>query len=259
VLSLVALAAALLCWPQVPVRDRLRHPAREVAVHFGRWSLPAGAAALGLVLAGPAGCAAGFAGSVLAARQRHARRADERSLRDADVLAEALRLLVAQLRSGAHPAVAAEGAAAEAEPPVAGLFGDLATTARLGGDVIALPLGDALPGLRVPLGRFARAWALAERHGVALADLVDSVRRDLERRTAFRREVEAKLAGPRATAAVLTGLPLLGLVFGEAMGASPLEVLADGAIGQLVLLTGTALLVAGVLWSERLTRAVVRS
>ncbi|MFC7341086.1 type II secretion system F family protein [Saccharopolyspora griseoalba] len=257
-LSLVACAAALLCWPRVPVRDRLRRPGRDVVVRFGNWPLPAGMAALGLVLAGPAGGVAGLAGSALVARQRRARRAGERGLRHADELAEALRLLVAQLRSGAHPAVAAADAAAEAGPAVAGPFGDLAATARLGGEVTSLPLDEAPPDLRASLGRLIRAWALAERHGVALADLLDSVRRDLERRTAFRREVDAKLAGPRATAAVLTGLPLLGLLFGEAMGARPLEVLSGGLSGQLVLLTGTALLAAGVLWSERLTGSVVR-
>ncbi|GAA2336582.1 type II secretion system protein [Saccharopolyspora halophila] len=258
-LSLVAIAAALLCWPQPSVRDRLRLPASSRGLRFASWVAPAGAGALGLALAGPAGCCAAVAGSLVAGRQWRARRAGERDLRLSDEFAEGLRLLVAQLRAGAHPAIAAEDASAESGPAVAGLFGDLAATARLGGDVTALPLVAASPGLRASLGRLTRAWALAERHGVALADLLDAVRRDLERRTAFRREVEAKLAGPRSTAAVLTGLPLLGLVFGELAGTRPLEVLADGLLGQLALLTGTALLIAGVLWSERLIGAVVRS
>ena len=47
--------------------------------------------------------------------------------------------------------------------------------------------------------------------------------------------------------------------FDPVLGARPLDVLTGGALGQLVLLAGTALLAAGVLWSERLTRAVVRS
>lgn len=257
----VTVAAALLCWPHTTVRDRLRRRVEPAHVRLRTWPIPAGAAALGLVFAGPAGCIAAVTGTSLVVRRWRVRRAEELSLRHADELAEALRLLVAQLRAGAHPAVAAEGAAAEAGPVVAGLFGDLAATARLGGHATAL-LSRAPnappPDLHAPLGRLTRAWELAERHGVALADLLDSVRRDLERRTAFRRDVEAKLAGPRATAAVLTGLPVLGLVFGEAMGARPLEVLTGGALGQLVLLAGTALLTAGVLWSERLTGAVVR-
>lgn len=258
-LSLVAIAAALLCWPQVRVRDRLRPPAKTRGLRFGKGAVPVGMGALGLALAGPAGCCAAVAGSLLADRHWRVRRAGERGLRSSDALAEGLRLLVAQLRAGAHPAIAAEGAAAESGPAVSGVFADLAATARLGGDVRAVQLGAALPDLHAPLGRLTRAWALAERHGVALADLLDAVRRDVERRTAFHREVEAKLAGPRSTAAVLTGLPLLGLIFGELAGTRPLEVLADGALGQLVLLTGTALLIAGVLWSDRLIGAVVRS
>ncbi len=135
----------------------------------------------------------------------------------------------------------------------------MAATVRLGGDVAtALEAHEGTAELREPLCRMARAWALAERHGVALADLLDAVRRDIERRTAFRRDVEAKMAGPRSTAAVLTGLPVFGLLFGEAVGSAPIAVLTGGLLGQLLLLAGVALLCAGVGWTLRLTRAVVQ-
>ena len=117
----------------------------------------------------------------------------------------------------------------------------------------------AAPAREDPLARAGRAWALADRHGVALAEPLDAVRRDLEHRVAFARDVDAKLAGPRSTAAVLAALPVLGLVLGQASGAAPLAVLAHGFLGQSLLVGGVALLCAGVVWTVRLTESVVRT
>lgn len=253
--SVLLAAAGLLCWPPGTTRHRLPGvPSPPLRLPNPKRLLPVATALAGWVLAGPAGLCAAMMLTLLAGRQLTERRGEQHDLALHEEFAEALRLLVTQLRAGAHPADAAEGAAAEAGPQVAGLFRDLAATARLGGDVSALA---GRP--RAPVGRLTRAWELAERHGVALAELLDSLRRDVERRTAFRREVAAKMAGPRATAGVLTGLPVLGLVFGQAAGASPFAVFGSGPAGQLLLLLGVALLITGVLWSSWLTRSVVRS
>ncbi|MEB3369437.1 type II secretion system F family protein [Saccharopolyspora mangrovi] len=253
--SALLAAAGLLCWPPATTRHRLPGlPRPPLRLSNPKRLLPLATGLAGWVFAGPAGLCAAMALTLLAGRQLRERRGEQRALALHAEFAEALRLLVTQLRAGAHPAGAAEGAAVEAGPQVAGLFRDLAATARLGGDVSALA---GRP--RAPVERLTRAWELAERHGVALAELLDSLRRDVERRTAFRREVAAKMAGPRATAGVLTGLPVLGLAFGQAAGASPFAVFGSGPAGQLLLLLGVALLIAGVLWSSRLTRSVVRS
>ncbi|MER7079089.1 tight adherence protein B [Saccharopolyspora kobensis] len=259
ILALLLAVVAVLCWPEINARDRLR--SRQVRVVLGsvrsmRFLVVPAAAVVGLALAGPAGLLAGAGLALLGGHHWRSLRGRRARLARADELTAGLRLLVAQLRAGAHPAAAAEGAAAEAGPAVAGVFRDMAATVRLGGDVAAVLRGHDLVEPRAPLGRVARAWALAERHGVALADLLDAVRRDVERRTAFHRGVEAKLAGPRSTAAVLTGLPVCGLLFGEALGADPLAVLNDGMFGQLLLLVGAALLAAGASWTLRLTEVV---
>jgi tight adherence protein B len=253
--SALLAATGLLCWPALTTRHRLPG-VRSAPLRLPRPKrlLPVATGIAGFAVAGPAGSCAAIALTLLAGRRLRENRDERRELALDDEFAEAMRLLVAQLRAGAHPANAAEGAAAEAGPGVAVLFRDLAATARLGGDVSALA---GRP--RAPVRRLTRAWDLAERHGVALAELLDCLRRDVERRTAFRREVSAKMAGPRATAGVLTGLPVLGLGFGQAAGASPLAVFGSGPAGQLLLLVGTALLIAGVLWSSRLTRSVVRT
>ncbi len=253
--SALLAATGLLCWPALTTRHRLPGPRRaSLRLPRPKRLLPLATGVAGYVVAGPAGSCAAIALTLLASRYVRESRDERRELVIDEEFAETMRLLVAQLRAGAHPANAAEGAAAEAGPGVAALFRELAATARLGGDVSALA-GRS----RATVRRLARAWDLAERHGVALAELLDSLRRDVERRTAFRREVAAKMAGPRATAGVLTGLPVLGLGFGQAAGASPLAVFGSGPAGQLLLLVGVALLIAGVLWSSRLTRSVMRA
>ncbi|QUQ69707.1 type II secretion system protein F [Kutzneria sp. CA-103260] len=167
----------------------------------------------------------------------------------------ALGALVAELRVGAHPATAAERAAVDAEPLAARAMSTVANTARLGGDVdrALVRSASAEPSLAGVLGQVGRAWRLAGRHGVPLAEVLDSVRRDLDQRLQFNRQVHARMAGPRASAAVLAVLPELGVLLGEAIDARPLHVLADTAVGQILLAAGALLICGGVLWSAKLT------
>jgi tight adherence protein B len=68
--------------------------------------------------------------------------------------------------------------------------------------------------------------------------------------------VDAALAGPRATALVLAGLPVLGLLMGQLVGARPWLVLTRAAAGQLLLGLGALLTCAGLIWSARLMAKV---
>lgn len=267
VLALVVLAVAVLCWPTVRAASRVRRDRvvarsaqRGRAGLLPRMAIPAGVVAGGLVAGIGGGCCAAALGALVRKCWLARRRARDGLQRSA-ALAAGLRLMVADLRAGAHPATAAEGATGDGAGEVVGIFRDIAATARLGGDVPALleDGGLADPGLREPMRRLARCWRLADRHGVALADLVEAVRRDLDNRAEFERDVEAKMAGPRSTAAVLSGLPVLGLVLGESVGAGPIGVLTGGVTGQVLLVVGTALICAGVLWTVRLTESAVRT
>ncbi|WIV60142.1 type II secretion system F family protein [Amycolatopsis nalaikhensis] len=85
-----------------------------------------------------------------------------------------------------------------------------------------------------------------------MADVLDAARRDAEAGLTFARRMRAKLAGPRASAAVLTALPVLCVLIGQAMGADPLAVLTKSTPGQLLLITGSALLWAGTAWCRGL-------
>jgi tight adherence protein B len=75
----------------------------------------------------------------------------------------------------------------------------------------------------------------------------------MEARLRLSGQIKAQLSGPRASAAVLAGLPILGIALGQGMGAHPLVILATTPVGQLLLVLGTGLAAAGLLWSARIT------
>ncbi|MGI9062567.1 MAG: type II secretion system F family protein [Pseudonocardiaceae bacterium] len=259
-LSLMLLAAAVLAWPAAAARSRMRRPAAAAwwVPSFGAGvPVVACAGALGAVLAGVGGALAGVAASATAWRRWRARGKRRDRTAAATGLVDALGLLVAELRAGTHPAAAADAAGRDAHPGAAAALGTAAAAARLGGDVPAVLRGVAAPALQPWLGRIADAWTLADRHGVPLADLLEAVRVDVEHRARFAAEVDARLAGPRATAAVLAGLPVLGLLLGQAIGADPLRVLAGTGAGQVLLVVGTGLACTGVSWSARIVGGAV--
>ena len=69
-----------------------------------------------------------------------------------------------------------------------------------------------------------------------------------------RRAVAVALSGPRASAAVLTGLPVLGLLMGTAMGARPWAFLLESPGGRVLAAAGVLFDVAGVCWMRRILR-----
>lgn len=246
------LAAALGVWPAHAARRRLRTLAVNRATTQAR-RLPKAAgvapfavAALAWWALGPAGALAGLLLAVFVRSAVRRARAGRRNVAALDALAESLRSLVAELRAGANPVAAAESAADEAPPDVAAVLRTAAVAARLGGE-------PDVPDTRAA-AQIVRAWRLATQHGLPLADVLDSVRGDLEQRARFARQVEARMAGPRASAVVLAVLPVLALLLGQAAGAQPLAVLTDTVAGQLLLLLGVTLVAAGLRWAEHLTQ-----
>ncbi|WP_326566788.1 type II secretion system F family protein [Amycolatopsis rhabdoformis] len=238
---LLCVGTALLTWPTLPTRlvppsrRRLTIPAppRQAV-----WVLPT---LVALPLAGWGAAVATALVTVAVRQERRSRRETAETLARTEQTSAAIRTMVAELRAGAHPVLAAE-AAAEAVPALAGELTNLATAARLDGTLES----QALPQL-------ATAWTLALRHGLPIADTLDATRRDVDAAATFARRLRAKMAGPRMSATVLTGLPVLCLAMGQAIGAEPLTVLTRTVLGQLFLVAGAALLWAGTAWSRALT------
>ena len=213
---------------------------------------------VGLLALGPAGVLAGGAATTVWHRRRGRRQASDAATATAGELAEALGRITEELRAGAHPAAALGGAAADG-PLARAVLAPAATAAALGDGVPAAlaAVAERHPGVARDLRRVARTWALADRHGVPAAELLASVLTDIRWRIAYGGRVRAQLAGPRATAVVLTALPGLGLALGELVGAGPLAVLRSGVLGQLLVVVGVGLAATGAAWTERILRAAV--
>ncbi len=259
--ALLVLAGALTCLPIRVAAHRLTALGPRRARSRRAWRLggPVAVGAFtGLLTVGPGGALAGALLAVTVDRARAGRAARAAEATGAAELADALRRITEELRAGSHPATALAGATADG-PVAARLLGPAATAARLGDDVpAALRRGqDGAPGAAAELGRVAAAWSLAERHGVPLADVLVGVHDDIRWRVRFGAGVRALLAGPRATAGVLTALPGLGVALGQLLGADPIGVLRGGALGQVLLVVGLGLVAAGRAWTEQILRRAV--
>lgn len=198
------------------------------------------------------GLAALMLGVTVAVRKRRGR-GDRDRRRECGYLLAGLEAVVGELRVGAHPSAAAESAAGESRGEAARVLAISAGRSRLGGSGAD---GWSQPDSIVAeeLSRIAAAWRVAEEHGLALAELLAAARADLLGRIRFRDRTEAALAGARASATVLAGLPLVGIGLGQLMGAAPLTILFTSPAGELLLPLGAALACCGLLWTDVITR-----
>jgi len=119
-----------------------------------------------------------------------------------------------------------------------------------------LTLAARAPG-REGLAALAACWRATERHGVALTEAVGGIEDGLRAEQQRRLSLAAELAGVRATAALLGVLPVLGLALGSALGTNPLRTLLTQPAGEVCLMVGFLLEVAGLRWTDRLVGAVV--
>lgn len=98
----------------------------------------------------------------------------------------------------------------------------------------------------VALGRVAQTY------GVPLAGLLESVQATMDRELQHQKQTVAQLQGPITTAAILTALPIIGIVMGGALGADSIHYLLGGGTGGLVLVGGVVCIAAGIEWSVRI-------
>jgi tight adherence protein B len=197
-------------------------------------------------------------GATLAMRRRqHVRQ--QRSAAESAALQGALDALVSELRVGAHPVAAFESAANEVDGAVATALCAVAARARLGADVVG-GLRNVATRSSTPAywERIAVCWELAQSHGLGIAALMHTAQRDIIARVRFSAGVHSGMAGARATATVLTGLPVLGVGLGELIGADPLRFLLSGGVGGWLLIVGVMLACCGLLWSDRITGRTLR-
>lgn len=88
--------------------------------------------------------------------------------------------------------------------------------------------------------------------GAPTADVLDSCAHGVMEAAEASAARRVALAGPKASARMLSWLPLLGLGLGIAMGADPFGFLTGSMIGMGCLVMGLAFEVVGILWVRRL-------
>lgn len=256
-LTALCCAAALVLWPD---RDALRR-GRVLAVTGGRVPLSApvtfraiplppavaAVAALGCALAStPLVAALGGVAAFLGARAWLSARAERAGDARLGSLSDGLGALAADLRSGRSLEDAAGSAAVATADETCGRA--LRAALRGPGDV----LEGSDPALADALARIRAAVRLSARTGCSLAAVASAVEDDLRSRHRLRLELRTATAAPRASAALLAGLPLLGLAMGAGIGADPWGVLTGTGAGQVLLVIGAGLEVAGLAWARRL-------
>ncbi|TFV65161.1 pilus assembly protein TadB [Blastococcus sp. CT_GayMR20] len=256
--AVVAGALALLLWPAGPAarRRRLATQAGPVLRPVAEWGPIPVPAAAGVAVGAVAGVlstplVAVLAGvcAFLGARAWGTRRRQGEAARQLLALTEGLAALAADLRSGRSLDAATRAAVAAC--------GDVGCGRALG-RALRSPDAGPEPGqdgaVSEALGRIASAVRLSERTGCSLAAVAGAVEDDLRARSRHRQELTAAVAAPRASATVLAGLPVLGLAMGSGVGADPWAVLTTTATGQVLLVAGVVLELAGLTWSGRLVQ-----
>ncbi|MFH8445360.1 type II secretion system F family protein [Streptomyces sp. NPDC018026] len=216
------------------------------------WSLAAG---LVLAVLGTSvlPVVAGAAGVPVLRRVRLAGRERRAKERRQDAVIALCGTLAGEVRAGRQPGEALLCAAHDS----AGLGEAQATVlaaARFGGDVPgALALAAGQPGAEGLRG-LAACWRVAVDQGAGLAAGLDRLEGALRAERDQRSDLRAQLAGARATAVMLAGLPVLGLLLGVALGSDPLQVLLHTGAGVGCLLAGGVLESLGVWWVTRIVR-----
>ena len=251
----LALSASLLVSPSSPRRRLARRDqarSRSTARTAGWFALGAGAASAVFLPLTTVLAATVFAATASLRYRR--RRRSRLGMSESRELETAIDVLVGELRVGAHPAQAFAVAADETAGPVADSCRAVAARARLGADVTAGLRGVAeTSALPAQWARLAVCWQLAAEHGLAMSTLMRAAQRDIVERQRFSGQVSSAMAGARATAAILAGLPVLSVVLGQLIGADPAAFLLAGHVGGWLLVVGVTLVCGGLLWSDRIT------
>lgn len=171
-----------------------------------------------------------------------------RSRREQQQAVEVLRALVAELGAGSAPPAALRTVVSDVAPRDRSLVDAAAAVDEPTAGRRLRRAGR--PGL-APL---TAAWQLSAATGAPLADVLARQASAATRAVEDAREVQTILAGPRTTAALLAGLPALGMLLAASTGARPLAFLLQTPAGRWCLLLGLSLDCAGLLWIDRLAR-----
>jgi tight adherence protein B len=165
--------------------------------------------------------------------------------------------LAGELRAGRTPSqalAAVAGVAGPVRPALEAAHRAVAVGANAADE---LARAARLPGAE-RLRYVAAAWAVADSAGGRVAVVLERLSDAMDSEEELRRELDAAMAGPRATMFLLASLPLLGLVLGQTVGAHPLHLLLHRPLGWGLLAAAAVLDAVGVLVTRTIARAALR-
>jgi len=166
--------------------------------------------------------------------------------------------LAGELRAGRTTAEALAAVASGAGPLEPG-FAAAARAVLAGDDAFEeLRRLAELPGAE-RLGSVVAAWSVAAAAGGRVAIVLERLSEAMESEDELRRELDAAMAGPRATMVLLALLPVLGLGLGQAVGASPVQLLVHRPLGWLLLAGAAVLDLGGVVATRAIARTALRT
>ncbi len=124
-----------------------------------------------------------------------------------------------------------------------------------------LPLRSSL-GARVKVcggsseltAALAATCVMAHTLGTSLASSLSALEQELDTLQRASAEREVALAGPRTSARILQGLPVVGLGAAYLLGADPLAWFTSEPVGAIVAFAGVACIYWGRKWTSRLIR-----
>jgi Flp pilus assembly protein TadB len=201
----------------------------------------------------PAGLLAGWIGT----GQYRRVRAERRSARFADLLPDALQLVVSALRSGFSLAQAIDAVVREGPEPINTEFGRAQAETRLGGD-----LEDALERTATRNGSRDLSWLvmairIQREVGGNLSEVLETANETMRERARLARHVRVLSAEGRLSAYLLCGLPVAVAGYMFINNPEYLRPLYTERSGLMMLAAGALSVAVGILWIRRLIQVRV--
>ena len=210
---------------------------------------------VGLLLGGPLIALLLFVAVCLAVRfyVRHAKA--KRQSAFADQLPDVLQLVTTALRSGYGITQAIESVAEEAEEPARSEFAHVLVQVRLGRD-----LSDSMRNLAERMQSKDLDWVVSaidinRETGGNLSEVLQTVSTTIRERGRVARQVRTLTAEGRLSARILSGLPLLILVWQWRVNPDNFALLTQGA-GLIALAFAGILMAIGTLWVRKIVNSV---
>ncbi len=175
---------------------------------------------------------------------------------DLEPLAAVVQRLGVLLAAGVAPASAWGYVAEAARGSAAAGAREVAAAARGGGSIAEaiVAVAESQHADSTAWRGLAAAWLVANDAGAPLAATLAELAASLRALAQNRRDLVTALAGPAATARMVMVLPLVGILFGMALGFDSLRILFTTPTGLACLALGVLLMLLAQFWNRGLLR-----